>query len=407
MKEIVKLSPIGLGRTEDFIHVPYTAIGDKVDIKRWSKKKGTRYAMKYELVEESSSRIKPVCPYFGTCGGCLFQHLSYDDQLHFKKEQLASLSSFISEDAVEVIPCPVQYEHKNRMDFVITPDGIGFRERGKWWKVVDVSSCVVMGEGAKKALASLRRFMKEKELAGHDLRSHKGFLRYMVVREGKNTGETMIVLLTDEGELPDPTSYFDVESIYWCMNTTLSDDSRGEPVKHWGEEYLKEEIHGVTYLIHPNSFFQTNTAQAEKLISTVCECVSGESVLDFYCGVGTFALALAKDGKKVCGVEQNAFAIEMARKTAEYNKLDAVFSVGDDKEPGILEGYDTVIVDPPRCGLHKNMIRALLRDKPSCVVYVSCNPTSLEKDLRELSSLYTVEKIVGVDMFPQTAHVDA
>ncbi|ASI99217.1 23S rRNA (uracil(1939)-C(5))-methyltransferase RlmD [Thermococcus celer] len=393
---------VKLGRKE--IHVPFTAPGDGVEVRKWRRKKRTLVATDFEVTEPSPVRTEPRCPYFGTCGGCLLQHLPYDEQVRFKSDRLSRILGF----NVDVIPSPVIYGHRNRIDVVVSTKGIGFRRRGTWWDAVDIDYCPVFGESSKKVLRSLREFIEDFKPSLYDIRRNEGFLRYVVIREGKFTGELMVNLVTSEGNLPEEFPYyFDyATSVYWSVNRTPSDVSYGDVERFWGSEFIRERLGDVTYLVHPNSFFQTNSYAAVTLVEEVSELVDGERVLDLYSGVGTFGVHLARRGFKVEGVEVNPFAVEMANKNAELNNAEATFRVGRDRDVENLSEYDTVIVDPPRAGLHPKLIRKILKDRPQSIVYVSCNPRTLADNLRELSETYRLEAAVGLDMFPHTPHVE-
>ncbi|HDZ35318.1 MAG TPA: 23S rRNA (uracil(1939)-C(5))-methyltransferase RlmD [Thermococcus sp.] len=386
------------------IHVPFTAPGDVVEVRKWRKRKKALVATDFEVVEPSSMRTEPKCPYFGVCGGCLLQHIPYERQVEFKEEKLSTLLGM----DVEVIPSSMIYGHRNRIDVVISTSGIGFRRRGTWWDAVDIKRCPVFGESSGRVLRSLREFIEDHGPSLYEIRKNEGFLRYIVIREGKFTGELMVNLVTLEGSLPEEfPGYFDyATSVYWSVNRTPSDVSYGEIERFWGEEFIRERLDDVTYLIHPNSFFQTNSHQAVNLVRKVAELVDGERALDLYSGVGTFGIYLAKRGFSVEGIEINPFAVEMANRNAELNGVDAVFRVGQDKDVEDLSEYDTVIVDPPRAGLHPKLVRKILKDRPESVVYVSCNPKTLRANLDELLDAYSVEAAVGLDMFPHTPHVE-
>lgn len=386
------------------IHVPFTAPGDVVEVRKWRKRKKALVATDFEVVEPSSMRTEPKCPYFGVCGGCLLQHIPYERQVEFKEEKLSTLLGM----DVEVIPSSMIYGHRNRIDVVISTSGIGFRRRGTWWDAVDIERCPVFGESSGRVLRSLREFIEDHGPSLYEIRKNEGFLRYIVIREGKFTGELMVNLVTLEGSLPEEfPGYFDyATSVYWSVNRTPSDVSYGEIERFWGEEFIRERLDDVTYLIHPNSFFQTNSHQAVNLVRKVAELVDGERALDLYSGVGTFGIYLAKRGFSIEGIEINPFAVEMANRNAELNGVDAVFRVGQDKDVEDLSEYDTVIVDPPRAGLHPKLVRKILKDRPESVVYVSCNPKTLRANLDELLDAYSVEAAVGLDMFPHTPHVE-
>ncbi|WP_456395946.1 23S rRNA (uracil(1939)-C(5))-methyltransferase RlmD [Thermococcus sp.] len=405
--EIQKLEADGLGKARigrKTIYVPFTAPGDVVEIRKWHREKKKLVAHDYEIVEPSPIRINPQCPYFGKCGGCLLQHLPYREQVRLKEEKLSNILGF----EVDVLPSPKIYGHRNRIDVVTSTGGIGFRRRGTWWDVVDIEECKVFGERSRTALKALREFIHDFKLQLYDIRKNEGFLRYIVLREGKFTGELMVNLVTAEGMLPgDVESYFSfADSLYWSINRSKSDVSFGDVEKFWGSEFIMERIDDVAYLIHPNSFFQTNSYQAVNLVKEASRLVDGERVLDLYSGVGTFGVYLAKRGFTVEGVEVNPFAVKMARKNTELNGVEAEFRVGRDKDVENLGAYDTVIVDPPRAGLHPKLIRKILKEKPNTIIYISCNPRTLAANLAGLSEMYSIEEARGFDMFPHTPHVE-
>lgn len=408
MKGVIeKLNEDGLGimkigRKE--VLVPYTAPGDEVEVQRTRRKKKRRIASEFKIVSPSPIRTKPNCPHFGKCGGCLLQHIPYEEQIRWKAEKI---SGYLNQE-VEVLPSPKIFGHRNRIDVVISTKGIGFRRYGTWWDVVDIDRCPVFGEVSSRVLKSLREFIEDFNLSLYDIKKDEGFLRYIVIREGKFTGEIMINLVTKEGKLPDEfPSYFPyATSVYWSVNRTRSDVSYGDVERFWGQEFIREKLGDVIYLIHPNSFFQTNSYQAVNLVKKVSELVEGERVLDLYSGVGTFGVYLAKRGFKVEGVEVNPFAVEMANRNARLNNVSATFKVGMDRDIENLSNYDTVIVDPPRAGLHPKLVQKILKDAPETLIYVSCNPKTLARDIRMLTKRYRLKFALGLDMFPHTPHVE-
>ncbi|AFK22717.1 23S rRNA (uracil(1939)-C(5))-methyltransferase RlmD [Pyrococcus sp. ST04] len=400
MVTIKKLNDDGFGVVGRVL-VPFSAPGDEVLIENVDKRKKTRIATKWKLLRSSPIRVGARCKVFGKCGGCTLQHLDYSYQITFKEEKLEKILGI----SVKVIPSPRIFGHRNRIDLAVTVEGIGFRERGKWWKVVDIDECPVFGKTSKKAIKRLREFIEEENISVWNIRQDSGFMRYMVLREGKFTGEVMVNLVTKEGTLPNPQGYFDfATSIYWSINRSKSDVSYGDVERFWGKEYIMEELDGVKYLIHPNSFFQTNSYQAVNLVKFVASYVEGDRILDMYAGVGTFGIYIAKKGAKVTGFDSNEFAIEMARKNSALNNVDAEFFVGTDRDVEI-SGYDTVIVDPPRAGLHPKLIKRLNERGPEYIVYVSCNPKTFHQNIVELNN-YRIEEIIGLDMFPHTPHVE-
>jgi 23S rRNA (uracil-5-)-methyltransferase RumA len=385
------------------VHIPFTTIEDLVEIKKWYRKRKVLVACDYEIIEESKKREIPKCKYFGKCGGCILQHLSYKEQIKLKKEKLERLFGL----SVKILPSPKIYGYRNRIDIAITDKGIGFREREKWWKIVDIEECKLFGKKSKLALEKIREFMRDFKLEPFNLRKSEGFLRYIVLREGKFTNELMVNLVTYKGKMPkEIKNYFDfASSLYWSINETKSDISCGEPKKFWGKEFIEEKLNSNRYLIHPNTFFQTNSYQAAKLIKIVEKFVDGNRVLDLYCGVGTFSIYLAKKGLKVDSIDIDPFAIKIAKRNAKINNVKVKFYIGEDKNVVNLE-YDTIIVDPPRSGLHPKLIKKLLKEKPKNIIYVSCNPKSLKNDIEKLNEIYRAEEMVALDMFPQTMHIE-
>ncbi len=390
------------------MEVPFTTPGDLVEVIKWKRKKGRYIATEYRIIERSKERMEPVCPYFGVCGGCRAQHIPYSEQLELKEEFLREVLGM----EIDVKPSPRIYGHRNRIDMVTSTKGIGFRRFGTWWDVVDIDECKLFGPASGEAIRSLREFVedlrKKIDEPLYRIKENRGFLRYMVLREGKFTGELMINLVTSEGDMKlDPEQYFDyADSIYWSINRTKSDVSFGDVERFWGREFIEEKVLGVVYRIHPNSFFQTNSYQLENLLRDVREMVEGSRVLDAYSGIGTFGVFLAKNGAEVKGFDVNREAVRMANMNAGLNGVTAEFRVLSDREPITMDGFESAVVDPPRPGLHPRFRRLLARKGPEVLVYVSCNPSTLSRDLRELESSYTVEEIRGLDMFPHTPHVE-
>lgn len=393
-------------------NLPFTAPGDVVTVNSVYKKKRQFYSLDYELTETSPLRVTPQCQHFGKAGGCSMQHLLYSYQLRYKQlklEQLLGKYLPATNTGIQVLPAPQVTAYRNRVDIVITPEAIGFREKGKWWSVIDVESCILFSEKVTTQIQALKEMITEHKLTARNLKSGEGFLRYLVVREGKFTNQIQVNLVTAAGELPlELDNVFQADSINHLLNNTPADTSYGEVKQTWGQTNLQERLLDTVYEIPPNSFFQTNSSQAENLLRTVAEQVSGENILDFYCGVGTFSVYLAKQGKKVTGVDVDDEAITTAKLNAEKNKVAAEFQALSDKDIKHLEwqAYDTVIIDPPRAGLHKNAIELLLQQKPQEIIYVSCNPKTLAQNLEQLTAGYEVTSVSGLDMFPHTPHVE-
>jgi tRNA/tmRNA/rRNA uracil-C5-methylase (TrmA/RlmC/RlmD family) len=259
-----------------------------------------------------------------------------------------------------------------------------------------------------KFLNELELLIKEENLSLYDFKSQKGDLRYIVLREAKFTDETQVNLIINKLDKEiELNKYFTATSIYHSENSTLTDISSGEIKKHWGEEYFKEKILGIEYLIHPDAFFQNNSFQFENVLKRIGELSISNKVLDAYSGIGSIGIYLAKLGKTVTGFDNNAFSIKMARLNVEHNKIDASYYVQDDKNySDSFSGFGTIVVDPPRTGLHPSFKSKLLFSNVPQIIYLSCNPKSLKVDLDFLKERYDVKEIIGYDMFPHTPHIE-
>jgi 23S rRNA (uracil-5-)-methyltransferase RumA len=371
-----------------------------------SRKRGKRRKKEELRIElPDSEKIPPKCPHFGVCGCCSFQDIPCQKQIKFKKSLLKEILGM----DIEVIPSPKIYGCKNRIDLTVSDEGIGYRPKGMWWKSIDIAECPVFGEKAKAAIVGARQMISQRKLSPWNLRKNEGFLRYIVLREGKFSGELMVSVVTTEGEFDCPNEYFSADSLYHLVCPISGDTSFGEKKNFWGQEHICETLNGINYLIGPNSFFQTNSHQAENLIKKVSEFVGegSEKVLDMYCGLGTFGIFLAKKGYYVKGVDSNPEAVALANRNAVFNRVErrSEFFVGEDRAVEELD-FDAVILDPPRAGLHPRLTKRLLRAMPKKIIYVSCNPKSLAEDLKKLSEGYLLKDKIAFDMFPHTPHIE-
>ena len=388
-------------------YVPFAYPGDIVEVKRAKRRFGRRIVIDLELIEESPLRQTPTCPHFGTCGGCLWQGLKYKEQLRLKAEIFERITGL----RAEIKGSPKIWGFRNVSNFIVTVEGIGLKEYGNPLGVVKLGECPVFSKRTPEYLRSLRNFMGETGLRPWNLKEKTGEVHYLQVREGKFTGEVMVNIIAHTepskevlGAFRDYFSFAD--SLYWSLKRDDRDDPRGEAELVAGGHCIHERIDDVIYLIHPNSFFQTNSYALPLLLKAVERFTDGENVLDLYSGVGTFGVWLTKRGFKVEGVELNPFAVEMANRNAEINGVDAKFMVGRAEEASI-GAYDTVIVDPPRKGL-KEAAGLLVRSGVERIVYISCNPKAFRLDYeRHLEGAYSIEDAILIDMFPHTPHVEA
>ena len=404
------ISNDGLGTLEKdgrLIYVPFAYPGDMVVVKGIKRRFGRRIATDFELIEESPLRQTPRCPHFGTCGGCLWQGLRYKEQLRFKAELFERITGI----KVEIKGSPKIWGSRNVSNFIVTTEGIGLKEYGNPLGVVELRECPVFSNRTPEYLRSLREFLEETSLRPWNLREKTGEVHYLLVREGKFTEEVMMNLIAHvkpSGEILEAfRDYFSfADSLYWSLKRDKRDDPRGEAELVAGEPHIHERVKDVVYLIHPNSFFQTNSYALPLLLNAVERFTDGENILDLYSGVGTFGVWLARRGFSVEGIELNPFAVEMANRNAEINGVNAKFRVGRAEDTQI-GNYDTVIVDPPRRGL-KEAAELLVKGRVENLVYVSCNPKAFKLDYENhLKRAYEIEEGILIDMFPHTPHVEA
>lgn len=379
------------------------------------------------MTQTSMPKIKPLCPYFGICGGCTSQDLVYADQLAEKKRLIteAFAQAHISLPEWQLIGCDEPFYYRNRMDYPFGYRGeLGLKVRGKWWKTLDLETCHLLSRETPEILCRAREWARSTGHMFWNVKTHHGLFRYLVIREGKNTGERLIMLVvSDQGVLTDQermdfVARFDdlATSILIGVNTKITDLSIPQAIEALkGTPYLHEIVNGIRYRIQPASFFQSNTAMAAKLQQTVSTYVFRPEdlgcqvhVLDLYCGAGFFSLALAKAGAKVTGVELDAAAIEAARINAELNGINSAHFIAAKAEDydWISQKPNVVVIDPPRAGLHPAVIETLTKALPERIVYVSCKYQKLIEELPAFLPNYRIAAFRALDLFPQTPHVE-
>lgn len=422
--------PQSPGETRTIV-IPFTAPGDEVEATFVKRDQGNRIGKLQKIVNPSPLRQATPCPHAGVCGGCLWQHLSYEAQLDLKRTHInQALERAEHEERIqEVIPSSNTLHYRNRMDYVVGWEGsLGLKEYGSWNRYLDLKTCLLLDEETPRILEKVRQWTKTYALAPWDARKHTGLIRYCVIRLGKNTNERMVTMIVkDLSAIPNEAREELIKqlssittSLYLGENPEITDLSSAKTlVLLHGKEYLRESVNGLQYLIHPNSFFQTNTEMAAKLQDKVLEYLGIDSprsipdtrylILDLYCGSGFFGLACAKAGANVYGHELDAPAIELAKQNAALNNVEDRITFGT----GPVEDLDwkelspqAVIIDPPRAGLHPRALQTLLEKQPPTIVYVSCNYRRLVEELKELKTVYQVDKIEALDLFPQTPHVE-
>jgi 23S rRNA (uracil1939-C5)-methyltransferase len=424
----------GVGRHDGFVVFVRGGLpGDRVVARVTKVKRGFAEGVVSTLVEPTRSRVEAPCRHFGVCGGCRFQHLAYEVQLAEKERQVRDALvriGRIEEPPLEpILPARSPYGYRNKLEysFAAGEDGVelGFHRAGRWDEVVGIEQCLLTTDLGNAIRLAVRDWAREERLEAFDQATGSGYLRHLVVREGRNTGQALVVLVTAPGErfetgyLVDVLRRFpEVRSIHWAINDTPAEQTNLPTALLWGEEAIEEEILGLRFRVRPSAFLQTNTEMAGELYALAREAagLSGtENVYDLYCGTGTIGLALAAAAGTVWGLEISEEAVACAIENAELNGIEnARFfagNVGQTLEELREEAGppDVVVVDPPRAGLAGKALRRTGALRAPRIVYVSCNPTTLASDVQVLRDEYgyALQRCQPVDMFPHTPHVES
>ncbi|TSC56832.1 MAG: tRNA (Uracil54-C5-)-methyltransferase [Parcubacteria group bacterium Gr01-1014_18] len=410
---------------KDFI-VPFGCPEDEVELEIFGRP-GNKKAAISKIINPSPRRVPCRCPHAGSvgsvfkkCGGCSFQYIDYPKQLEEKKrlilEEMARKK--VTDPVADVIPSPQIFGYRNRMDFVVGANKeLGLREKGSFRHMVDLKECHLISPKMDAVRKMLRTWLEKSPIVGWNRETDKGHLRYIVLRETKNTGQLAVIFITYEENIDE---YWDdlssilppeVTHVFCGVQTTASDTSVAENYQVYkGKDYLEESIGGVTYLIRPGSFFQTNTDGATKLLDYVLglsQKTGAKHILDWYCGSGFFSLPMAKHAQEVVGVELDPAAIAVAKESVALNKItNAKFYDMDVIDFPLDSKYDLLIVDPPRAGLHPKVLAHILEIKIPHLIYVSCNFEALAFQLKLLGQVYDIESIHPFDLFPHTPHVE-
>jgi len=415
----------GVARLEGYVVFVAGGIpGDRVRAVVGKSKKAYAEARAIEILEPSPERIPEVADH----PGAPWQVLSYERQLEVKAEQVEDALRRIGKlDGFELEPIvaaeqPWRYRNKLEYSFGTGEDGelvCGFHAPGRWNDIVHMTDCKLASERSNELREQVVAFCREHKLPAWDRKSHRGFLRNLVVREGRRTGQTQVRLITSPGKL-DVDAFIaavDADGIWWTQTEDLGESTYGgETALLAGAPQLTERLHDLDFLISPEAFFQTNTEMAERLYAVALEYAAlrgHEQVFDLYSGIGTIALTLATRARRVVGLEIVEAAVADAIEDARINEIDnASFYAGDARlalrELVEREGKpDLVVLDPPRAGLSQKVVRRVVDAAPSRIVYVSCNPTTLAPNAAQLVEAgYRLVKVRPVDMFPQTPHIE-
>lgn len=379
----------------------------------------------------SSHRVTPPCPYYESCGGCQIQHFSYEEQLRFKQGKVIRLLQQVGVHPSKIAPIigmenPFYYRNKVQVPFGMTYDGkviAGFYAPQSH-DIIDMDRCLIENVHADGVLTTIRQLVNEFHIEPYDDTSHRGVLRHVLIRQGQATGQLMVVLITRTPTLPREQQFVqrllkahpDITTIIHNHNGNVTNVILGEKERIlFGPGSIEDVLSGLRFKIAAKSFFQVNAVQTEVLYQKAIDYADIQStdyVLDAYCGVGTIGMLAARKAKWVDGIEVIPDAIQNAIYNAKINQIaNIAFAVGDAgdylvKQHKLGKTYDVVIVDPPRQGLSEAFIHTLLRIKPRRISYVSCDPATLARDIKILSTQYEVQVVQPVDMFPQTFHVE-
>jgi 23S rRNA (uracil1939-C5)-methyltransferase len=434
-----------IGRNNNqVVFVKYAAPGDVVDVRVSKKKKNFLQGEILRFEKISDLRIEPFCPDFGSCGGCKWQHLPYKEQLKFKQQQvidaLQRLGNITDYVLHPIADSPLTQEYRNKLELTFADrawelefdkenpqpirPALGFHMPGQFSKLLDIEHCYLMPSAVNIMQRQIKNYCIENNLTFHNIQRHEGLMRNIMFRVNKK-GEWMIVVsfyerneLAISGLMTFINSTFpEVVSLNYTVNSKANDSWQGCEVENFsGTPYLTEELGDLTFQIQPLSFFQTNTQQTQNLYDLAlnyAEICKDDLVYDLYTGTGTIALYMAKNAKKVVGIEYVQAAIDDAWVNAKNNNItNCDFYAGDMKDVltnDFVETHgkpDVIVTDPPREGMHPSVVECILNAGPKRIVYVSCNPATQARDLALLSEKYDVTDIQPVDMFPHTHHVE-
>jgi len=436
-----------LARVDNLVvFVPFAAPGDVVDIRLSRKRKQYAEGRIVAFKRYSADRVKPFCSHFGVCGGCQWQHLPYPSQLKYKQQQVLDVLQRIAKielpEARPILGSEKDRFYRNKLEYTFSNkrwrtleeiqsgeefknnEALGFHIPGMFDKVLDIEKCFLQEDFSNRVRLSVKAFCLTHQMDFFDLKLQQGLMRNLIVRT-TSTGQKMVIVVFFREETASREALLnhlldefpEITSLIYVINNKANDTIFDrEIVVYHGSAYIVEEMEGLQFIIGPKSFYQTNSEQAYRLYSLVREFAGlqgNELVYDLYTGTGTIANFLARQCRKVIGIEYIPEAIEAARANAELNDIkNTAFFAADVKDllnnDFIAEQGrpDVLITDPPRAGMHGDVVKTILSAAPERVVYVSCNPSTQARDLSLMDNLYQVEALQAVDMFPHTQHVE-
>ena len=436
-----------IARVNDMVvFIPFAAPGDVADIKIDKKRKSYAEGHIDRLVTPSSLRVTPTCSHFGVCGGCRWQHLPYDFQLKCKQQQVVDALTRIAKVRLPEIS-PIKgseqiWAYRNNMEYTFSNrcwltfeqlasgeefndrDAAGFHIPGAFDKVLDISACHLQDSLGDRIRLFVKKFGKDNGYTFYDLRGQHGLLRTLMIRIA-STGEVMVVMAFGEDDPQAVRSLMSalenefpqITSLMYVINTKVNDSLADQDILLWsGRDHIVEEMDGLRFRVGPKSFYQTNSRQAHELYKVARDFArldGSQLVYDLYTGTGTIANFVSRDARRVIGIEYVEDAITDARENSRFNGItNTEFFAGDMKDvltDSFIEAHgrpDVMIIDPPRAGMHSDVVDVIMRAEPARLVYVSCNPATQARDIALLDSKYSVEAVQPVDMFPHTQHVE-
>ena len=433
-----------LARVNDMVlFVPFGAPGDIVDVKVDKKKRSYAEGHIVRMIEPSPRRVEPMCEHFGVCGGCKWQHIPYEDQLMYKRKQVCdALTRIAKVELPEINPILGSRKttcYRNKLEYTFSnkcwitfedlrsgkefPDrnALGFHIPGAFDKVLDIKKCWLQDDLSNELRLFIRQYTLGKGYTFYDLKAQNGLMRTLMVRIA-STGEVMLIVVFGENNMAaieDVMSaiaekFPQITSLLYVVNLKVNDTiGDQEVIIYRGRDYINEEMEGLTFRIGPKSFYQTNSLQAYELYKVahrMAELTGNELVYDLYTGTGTIANFVAR---QVVGIEYVPEAIEDAKLNSKVNGIENTLFYAGDMKDVLTDGFvaehghpDVMIIDPPRAGMHEDVVNVILNAAPKRIVYVSCNPATQARDLALLDVKYRVREVQPVDMFPHTHHVE-
>lgn len=435
-----------LGRWNDLVtFIPYGAPGDIADVKITRKKHNFAEGTIVKMVTPSPLRVEPVCEHFGLCGGCKWQHLPYDYQLKCKQQQVVDALQRIGKVEMPPINTILGSEHtlhyRNKLEFTcsnrcwLTAEQLatgeqfdrhaaGFHIPGAFDKVLDIKRCWLQDDLSNEIRLFVRQHAIDMGYSFYDIRNNAGFLRMMMVRIA-STGEVMLVVVFGEDNKVAVNEMMtaikerfpQITSLMYVINLKVNDSLADQDIILFaGRDYIEEAMEDLRFRVGPKSFYQTNSLQAYELYKVVrrmAALTGNEMVYDLYTGTGTIANFVARQARQVVGIEYVPEAIEDAKLNSRVNGIENTEFIAGDMKDVLTDDFvahhgrpEVMIVDPPRAGMHEDVVKVILNAEPQRIVYVSCNPATQARDLSMLDAKYRITEIQPVDMFPHTHHVE-